>query len=46
MTIFNYTQEDLLGTVESVDTATIVIRVDNDDRLRGLRGKRVRVCTI
>lgn len=37
MTIFDYTQEDLLGTVESVDTATIVIRVDNDDRLRGLQ---------
>ncbi|MEA4970672.1 MAG: ATP-binding protein [Candidatus Pelethousia sp.] len=35
MTIFDYTQEDLLGTVESVDTATIVIRVD--DRLRGLQ---------
>lgn len=37
MTIFDYTQEELLGTVESVDTATIVIRVDNDDRLRGIQ---------
>lgn len=37
MSLFNYTEEELLGTVESVDTSTVVVRVDNDGRLRGLQ---------
>lgn len=37
MNIFDYACEEILGTVESVDTATVIIRVDNDDRLRGLQ---------
>lgn len=37
MSIFTYLPEELLGTVESVDTSTVVIRVDNDDKLRGLQ---------
>jgi len=35
--IFDYSPEEILGTVESVDTATIVIKVDSDDCLRGLQ---------
>jgi len=37
MSIFEYTPEELLGTVESVDTSTVVVRVDRDDNLRGLQ---------
>ena len=37
MSIFNYESHEVLGTVESVDTATVVIRVENDERLRGLQ---------
>lgn len=37
MSIFTYEQDELLGTVESVDTSTIIVRVDNDDKLRGLQ---------
>jgi len=37
MSIFDYSQDEILGTVESVDTATLIIRVENDDRLRGLQ---------
>ena len=37
MSIFDYDEHELLGTVESVDTSTIVVRVDTDDRLRGLQ---------
>ena len=37
MSIFNYNSDEVLGTVESVDTAAIVIRVENDDRLRDLQ---------
>ena len=29
--------DELLGTVESVDTSTVIIRVENDDKLRGLQ---------
>ena len=36
MDFFTYTTEELLGTVESVDTSTVIIRIDNDDKLRGL----------
>jgi len=37
MSIFTYKQDELLGTVESVDTSTVIVRVDNDDKLRGLQ---------
>jgi hypothetical protein len=37
MSIFNYTQDEVLGTVDSVDTSTIIVRVDNDDNLRNLQ---------
>ena len=37
MKIFNYEGHEVLGTVESVDTATVVIKVENDDRLRDLQ---------
>lgn len=36
MGIFEYNQDELLGTVESVDTSTAIIKVENDDKLRGL----------
>lgn len=28
---------ELLGTVESVDTSTVIVKVENDDKLRGLQ---------
>lgn len=37
MSIFEYLPEELLGTVESVDTSTVIVRVENDDKLRGLQ---------
>lgn len=37
MSIFEYTPEELLGTVESVDTSTVIVKVENDDKLRGLQ---------
>lgn len=37
MSIFTYTPEELLGTVESVDTSTVIVKVENDDKLRGLQ---------
>ena len=37
MSIFEYSPEELLGTVESVDTSTVIVRVENDDKLRGLQ---------
>ena len=37
MSIFTYNESELLGTVESVDTTTVIIKVDNDDKLRGLQ---------
>ena len=37
MCIFEYNQDELLGTVESVDTSTAIIKIENDDKLRGLQ---------
>ncbi|WP_297710931.1 ATP-binding protein [Dysosmobacter sp.] len=37
MGIFSYNPEEILGTVESVDTSTAIIKVENDDKLRGLQ---------
>ena len=37
MSIFEYAPGELLGTVESVDTSTVIVKVENDDKLRGLQ---------
>ena len=37
MGIFTYLPDELLGTVESVDTSTVIVKVENDDKLRGLQ---------
>ena len=37
MGILDYKREDVLGTVESVDTSTVVVRVESDERLRDLQ---------
>ena len=37
MSIFDYNPEEVLGTVESVDTTAVVIRVESDERLRDLQ---------
>jgi len=37
MGIFDYKREDVLGTVESVDTSAVVVRVESDERLRDLQ---------
>lgn len=37
MSIFNYRQDEVLGTVESVDTSSVIIRVENDEKLRNLQ---------
>ena len=37
VSIFEYMPEELLGTVESVDTSTVIVKVENDDKLRALQ---------
>jgi len=37
MSIFDFKREDVLGTVESVDTSVVVVRVESDERLRDLQ---------
>ena len=37
MNMFDYASEELLGTVESVDTSTVIVKIENDDKLRGLQ---------
>jgi len=37
MGIFNFKPEEILGTVESVDTSAVIVRVENDERLRDLQ---------
>lgn len=37
MTIFDYSAEDRIGVVEAVDTATVVVQVDNEEQLRGVQ---------
>ena len=37
MNIFTYTPEELLGTVDSVDTSTAVVKVEKEDMLKGLQ---------
>lgn len=37
MSIFDFTPEDVLGTVESVDTSAVIVRVEYDEQLRDLQ---------
>lgn len=37
MNIFDNNQEDLIGVVESVDTASVIVSIDNDEKLRNLQ---------
>ena len=43
MTIFNFQDNEALGSVISVDTATVVIRVDDLDRLKRIQVNRLTV---
>lgn len=37
MGVLDFGRDDTLGTVESVDTSTVVIRVDSDEKIKGLQ---------
>ena len=37
MGVLDFNKEETLGTVESVDTSTVVIRVDSDEKIKGLQ---------
>ncbi len=37
MTMFDYKAEESIGTVESVDTGTVVVHVENEEKLKGLQ---------
>ena len=41
MSIFNYSDTEALGTVIAVDTATVVIRVEDVDKLRRMQVNRL-----
>lgn len=41
MTILNFADEEALGRVQSVDTATVIVRVDDVDALRALQVNRL-----
>ncbi len=41
MTIFNYSDEDALGLVASVDTATVVVTVEDTEKLKRLQVNRL-----
>ena len=43
MTIFDFEDEDALGSVISVDTATVIIRVDDIERLKSIQVNRLAV---
>lgn len=43
MTIFDYRDEDTLGKVASVDTATVIITVDDTEKLKRLQVNRLAV---
>lgn len=43
MSILNYEDDEALGRVTSVDTATVIVRVDDVDRLRKLQVNRLAV---
>lgn len=37
MGVLDFEKKDTLGTVESVDTSTVVIKVDSDEKIKGLQ---------
>lgn len=37
MGVLSFDKDDTLGTVESVDTSTVIIRVDSDEKIKGLQ---------
>ena len=37
MGVLDFEKKDTLGTVESVDTSTVVIRSDSDEKIKGLQ---------
>ena len=37
MGVLDFNKEETLGTVESIDTSTVVIRVDSDEKIKGLQ---------
>ena len=43
MTIFNFNDEEALGQVASVDTATVVIEVADSEQLKRLQVNRLAV---
>lgn len=43
MSIFNFDDQDALGTVVAVDTTTVVVRVDSVERLRRIQVNRLTV---
>ena len=40
MSIFDFKDDEALGSVVAVDTATVVVRVDSIDRLRRIQVNR------
>lgn len=43
MTIFNFSDDDALGTVSSVDTATVIVAVEDGEQLKRLQVNRLAV---
>jgi len=43
MTIFNFKDDDALGTVSSVDTATVIVAVEDNEQLKRLQVNRLAV---
>jgi len=43
MTIFNFSGDDALGTVSSVDTATVIVEIEDCERLKRLQVNRLAV---
>lgn len=43
MTIFNFSDDDALGTVSSVDTATVIVAVEDSEQLKRLQVNRLAV---
>lgn len=43
MTIFNFKDDDALGTVSSVDTATVIVAVEDSEQLKRLQVNRLAV---
>jgi DNA helicase HerA-like ATPase len=43
MTIFNFSDDDALGTVSSVDTATVIVEIEDSERLKRLQVNRLAV---